>query len=256
MLIKRKHVKLAIHKLTKTQLIDFNLGKALPSLTKSLENPSDQAASFRRLPSQERSKKRYDAILAAAKQLISEKGSLQLKIQDIAKIAGVTPASIYQYFPSKNSITYALAQHTFDHAFDSLEQNLPKASTLEQACFMLQEMIEMHYEIYKKDPALIDIWVSVSADKSMQDLDLQDSRRQAELIFSCIKSFFHKDQWNHLFQVSFLLSHLVGSAVRMALQVGEIEGRGLIDSFKALLNPSSIKSMLISHNASTIINRD
>ncbi len=199
----------------------------------------------RRRPSQERSKKRYDAILYAAKDLIAEKGSARLKIQDIAERAGVTPASIYQYFPSKNAITLALAKYTFDNAFDSLESNLPKAINIEQACFILQEMIESHYQVYLNDPAMIDIWVSVSADKTLQDIDLEDSRRQAELIFTSMKVFFAEPLWDKLYQVSFLLSHMVGSAIRMALQVPESEGRGLMDSFKSLLNPASIQSMLV-----------
>ena len=204
-------------------------------------------AELRRRPAQERSRKRYDAILNAAKELIAEKGSAQLKIQDIATLAKVTPASIYQYFPSKNAITLALAQHTFDHAFDSLTDNLPKAETLEQACLMLQALIENHYQIYLNDPAMLDIWVSISADKSLQDLDLGDSRRQAEVIFESIKSFFEPGLWNKLYQVSFLLSHMVGSAIRMSLQVPVEEGRGLMDSFKSLLNPASLHSMLANH---------
>lgn len=203
------------------------------------------ACDARRRPSQERSKKRYDAILSAAKTLISEKGSAQLKIQDIASLAGVTPASIYQYFTSKNAITLALAQHTFDHAFDSLETALPNAESLEKACLVLQEMVESYYQVYLNDPAMLDIWVSISADKSLQDLDLEDSRRQASLIFESIKLFFDKQDWDKLSEVSFLLSHMVGSAVRMSLQVSPQEGRGLMDSFKSLLNPASIKSMLI-----------
>tara|TARA_R110001592_G_scaffold6853_1_gene37804 strand:- start:18864 stop:19505 length:642 start_codon:yes stop_codon:yes gene_type:complete len=208
------------------------------------EHQSSPTKNQRRRPTQERSKKRYDSILLAAKELIAEKGSAQLKIQDIASQAGVTPASIYQYFPSKNAITLALAQHTFDHAFDSLELNLPKVENIEHACLVLQEMIEAYYQVYLSDPAMLDIWVSISADKSLQALDLEDSRRQAELIFSSIKMFFNESLWDKLYQVSFLLSHMVGSAVRMALQVPVCEGRGLMDSFKGLLNPASIHSML------------
>lgn len=210
---------------------------------------STQLINQRRKPAQERSKNRCDAILNAAKVLISEKGSAQLKIKDIAIKADVTPASIYQYFPSKNAIILALAQYTFDNAFDALELSLPKAENLQQACFILQEMIESHYQIYLSDPAMLDIWVSISADKSLQDLDLEDSRRQADLIFSYIKVFFTEPQWDKLYQVSFLLSHLVGAAIKMALQISGNEGRGLMDSFKGLLNPASIQSMLFAENS-------
>lgn len=198
----------------------------------------------RRRPTQARSKKRVDAILNAAKSLIVEKGSAQLKIHDIARRAEVTPASIYQYFPSKNAITLALAQDAFDNAFSALSDTLPEASSKVDACFVLQEMIEQYYQAYLNDPAMLDIWVSVSADKSMQDLDIEDSRRHAQLIFECIKQFYDESLWGKLSQVGFLLSHMAGSAVRMALSVNEVEGRMLIDSFKSLINPASIDSML------------
>ena len=204
----------------------------------------DKIKETRRRPTQERSRKRVDAILAAAKSLIGEKGSAQLKIHEISERAGVTPASIYQYFPSKNAITLALAQDTFDTAFSSLSTTLPETKSKDEACAVLQQMIEEYYQAYLHDPAMLDIWVSVSADKTLQDLDIEDSRRVAELIFECIKQYYDKTHWDKLLQVGFLLSHMAGSAVRMALSVSKDEGRMLIDSFKALINPSSIDSML------------
>ncbi len=207
-------------------------------------NENGMNKEVRRRPTQARSKKRVDAILAAAKSLIAEKGSAQLKIHEISERADVTPASIYQYFPSKNAITLALAQDTFDSAFSSLSNSLPETKTKEEACLVLQQMIDDYYQAYVQDPAMLDIWVSVSADKSLQDLDLEDSRRVAEMIVQCIKQYYDEAYWEKLHQVGFLLSHMAGSAVRMALSVPADEGLALIESFKALINPASIDSML------------
>ena len=200
----------------------------------------------RRKPTQERSKKRVDAILNAAKSLIAEKGSAQLKIHEIAERAEVTPASIYQYFPSKNAITLALAQNTFDNNFSNLSESLPSMTTKEESCKVLQGIIEEYYQAYLNDPAMMDIWVSVSADKSMDSLDLEDSRRHAALICDCIKHFYDQKFWGEISRISFLLSHMSGSVVRMAISVGEDEGRTLVNSFKKLINPASIDSMLFS----------
>ena len=89
----------------------------------------------RRQPAQERSRKRVDAILQAAKELISEKGSAQLKIHEIAERADVTPASIYQYFPSKNSISHALAERSFGQM-----QEIIQAISLGQLPFCASEL--------------------------------------------------------------------------------------------------------------------
>jgi len=198
----------------------------------------------RRQPTQERSRKRVEAILAAAKALISEKGSAQLKIHEIAKRADVTPASIYQYFPSKNAITHALAEDTFNRMHDLLLENLPSVHSLAEAYTTLQGLVEQYYQIYLADPALYDVWVSISSDKSVQDLDIRDSRRTAALITDCLVPFYPKHDPKALNQVGFLLAHLAGAAVRMAVSVGQEEGRRVVDSFKAMISPAFVESLL------------
>ncbi len=204
----------------------------------------------RRTPAQDRSRKRVDAILQAAKSLIAEKGSARLKIHDIAERAEVTPASIYQYFPNKNAITLALARETFDRTHEQLLGNLPNMTDENKVFEVLREIVEQFYQAYLDDPALYDIWISVTADKSLTNLDIEDSRRNASLIYECLKQFYDESKWDQLQHASFLLAHLAGAAVRMALNVGVDEGRALVDSFKALINPGFMDSLLSQSNAS------
>lgn len=63
-----------------------------------------------RTPIQNRSKKKVQQILDATVEIIAEKGSAGLSITWIAKRAGVTAGSMYQYFPNKDAIVYALAE--------------------------------------------------------------------------------------------------------------------------------------------------
>lgn len=200
----------------------------------------------RRQPTQQRSKKRVDAILQAAKSLIAEKGSAQLKIHDIAQRAAVTPASIYQYFPSKNAITHALAESTFDRMHNHMLDELPAVHSRDEAFQTLQGLVEKYYQLYLEDPALYDVWVSISADKSVHDMDIQDSRRTSELIYECLRPFYPEQAWVQLVQVGFLLAHLSGAAVRMAVSIGQEEGRIMVDSFKSMINPAFIESLLAS----------
>lgn len=199
----------------------------------------------RRRPAQERSKKRVDAILNAAKQLITEKGCARLKIHEIATRAGVTPASIYQYFPNKNAITLALAEMTFGKTYDTLAENLPSMSDKQEMYQVLRDLVEQYYQAYLNDPAMRDVWVSISADKSMQSFDLQDSRRTAGLIYQCMKQFYPNERWEHVSNTSFLLAHLAGSAVRMALSVSPEEGRALMDAFLRLIDPVALEATLL-----------
>ena len=198
----------------------------------------------RRQPTQERSKKRVDAILKSSKELIAEKGSAKLKIHDIAERAGVTPASIYQYFPSKNSIMLALVESVLETTQSKLINKIPEMTSMTEACNVLQTLIEEHYQVYLNDPALLDVWMIVSADKSLQKLDLEDSRQTSELIMTCVKQFYDEKYWEKISEMSFLLAHMAGAAIRMAIPLGPIEGRAIIDVFKRIINPSTLESMI------------
>lgn len=58
---------------------------------------------------QERGARRVDDIVAAAAKLFGERGFEGTSMNAIAKAAGITIGSIYQYFPSRDAILDAVA---------------------------------------------------------------------------------------------------------------------------------------------------
>lgn len=87
----------------------------------------DQVKSFedqRRVPSQDRSKATYDAILQAAAHIIEAEGETAFTSNRVAERAGVSIGSVYQYFPNKQAILFAIAEDE--------ERKLPCRSTLKQ----------------------------------------------------------------------------------------------------------------------------
>lgn len=64
----------------------------------------------RKAPSQERSKQKVNQILEATKQLLASDGLEKLTNNHIAKAAGMSVGSLYQYFPNKQAIIYRLYQ--------------------------------------------------------------------------------------------------------------------------------------------------
>lgn len=79
-----------------------------PSAAGSVTGPS------RRIPTQERSRRRVEGILDAAATLVVERGVDALSTQEIARAAGVPVASIYQYFADKEDVLLALAGRDMD----------------------------------------------------------------------------------------------------------------------------------------------
>jgi AcrR family transcriptional regulator len=58
----------------------------------------------RKLPKQSRSQILVNAIQEACLQILHSKGAEQLSTQNIADVAGVNIASVYQYFPNKDAV--------------------------------------------------------------------------------------------------------------------------------------------------------
>jgi len=62
----------------------------------------------RKTPKQDRSRALVDAVLVAAKRILVRDGDAA-RIVDVAELAGVSPGSLYQYFPSLPSIVATLS---------------------------------------------------------------------------------------------------------------------------------------------------
>jgi AcrR family transcriptional regulator len=77
----------------------------------------------RRIPRQERSKKRYEAILDAAAEVFASAGFEAATMEAVAAGAGTSIGSVYQFFPNKLALFQALAERSLERSrllFDAL----------------------------------------------------------------------------------------------------------------------------------------
>lgn len=199
-----------------------------------------------RTPRQQRSIDRVDSILEAAKELIVEKGSAGLKIQDIAQRAKINAGSMYQYFPNKAAIIHALGQQYLDLVNGMLQMALvKKPETIEECVETLHILFDQFYLLNRNDPVIHDIWVSTSADKNLQDMDIEDSRRNAKLIFEHMKLLFPEAHWTSIERLLFLSMHLCGATMRLAMSVEEEEGKEIFQMTKAMITVDLLKKFAV-----------
>jgi len=66
--------------------------------------------SYRKFPKQARAKATVDAILEATARILQADGAGAANTNAIARVAGVSIGTLYQYFPDKNAILIALAR--------------------------------------------------------------------------------------------------------------------------------------------------
>ena len=112
---------------------------------------------------QKTTKKKKQAIIQAALQLFKEKGFKDTSIKAIAKVAEVSPVSIYNYFGSKDNLVALCVNDLFEEvtqqAEDILNSNLDFKTKLNQAFSLCQEKMSRQISDYfqdkmVKDPAL------------------------------------------------------------------------------------------------------
>ncbi|GAP99988.1 TetR/AcrR family transcriptional regulator [Leptolyngbya sp. NIES-2104] len=86
--------------------------------------PSKPSAIPRKLPKQERSHFTVEAILTATTHILTEQGYDQLTTNRVAERAGVSIGSLYQYFPNKQALIFALAEHHANAMMQLAQQHL------------------------------------------------------------------------------------------------------------------------------------
>jgi len=69
---------------------------------------------YRKTPRQSRSKDTIEIVFEAAARILQTKGLADFNTNAIAKLAGVSIGTLYQYFPNKNAILIAMAQRELD----------------------------------------------------------------------------------------------------------------------------------------------
>jgi AcrR family transcriptional regulator len=73
-----------------------------------MANPKPSSLSQRKYASQERAGATVEAIVEAAARILATDGAKGLTTNRVAKVAGVSIGSVYQYFPNKEAIVVAL----------------------------------------------------------------------------------------------------------------------------------------------------
>jgi AcrR family transcriptional regulator len=135
------------------------LSSSLVSATSSPSGAEPRAshkakkAHVRRAPRQERSQSMVDAIVTAAKQLVIKHGVDGVTTNAVARLAGVSIGSLYQYFPSKRAIVAELRkrhQQAGEQMFRAEAIQLLNVPVQAATRRFVEKMIEVH----RSEPAL------------------------------------------------------------------------------------------------------
>ncbi|MCY9283572.1 TetR family transcriptional regulator [Bacillus licheniformis] len=94
---------------------------------------------------------KYEKILQAAIEVISEKGLDKASISDIVKKAGTAQGTFYLYFSSKNALIPAIAENLLTHSLDHIKSKVDGTMSFWTALDIMIDvtfnMTELHQDI-------------------------------------------------------------------------------------------------------------
>ncbi|MBL8932926.1 MAG: TetR family transcriptional regulator [Archangium sp.] len=115
-----------------------------------------QPAEFvRKLPTQARAQHTVNAILRATAHILKTKGYAECSTNAVAKKAGVSIGSLYQYFPSKEALITALAEEHAQKARDLMLESIAAAAAQPRSVEeMVRAYIAAMVRLHADDPEL------------------------------------------------------------------------------------------------------
>ena len=134
------------------------------------------------------------AILDAAYQLFSKHGYSDTNITDIARSAGVAPANLYVYFPSKLEILFSIYGPWLTRQFDDLEKSLLRVRDPRQR---LQKILTMVWrDIPSADNGFANNMMQAISTTTVREgyspaLRLAIEERLAKLLDGCLLNLDH-----------------------------------------------------------------
>jgi len=197
----------------------------------------------RLVPTQKRSRERYELILSTAAELIAEKGSESLKMSDIVETAGVPHGSLYQYFADKHAIIATLAERCYLDGHACVEEELANVSNQKELHTASLNLIDGYYEIFIKEPLMRDIWHATQSSRQLQQLDSEDMNVLAGILARVIQRLKPDSDAHTVFVSALLIMHLISAAVRHAISIDAKDGQMTINAFKRIF-PKNLSALL------------
>jgi len=135
----------------------------------------------RRVPRQERSRRRVEDLLDAAARLVVERGVEALTTRDIAAAAGAPVASLYQYFADKEDVLLALAQRDMDEMDTQVAADLAGVDVLSIST-LVRTTVAAYVAVYRRRPAFVEIYLRGRTNVAVHRFGREHNARTAKML--------------------------------------------------------------------------
>jgi AcrR family transcriptional regulator len=191
----------------------------------------------RRVPKQQRSRERYERVLATGRRLIAERGNDAVSMREIADAADVPISSVYQYLPDKNALLWTLFE-AFMADFEA-EWHLQIGAAADVTALEAAPGLAFEHLVTRcaEDPDFTRLWMAVQANAVLAELDRASNRRLARAYCRRMIALDPTCDENAEYTRMLLQCTLASAALELAFS-REVEADDVLTAFRDLLRPS------------------
>ncbi len=172
----------------------------------------------RRVPTQERSRQRVDAILDAFATLLVENGFEAVNTHMVAERAEVPVGTVYQFFPNKFALATACARRNVD-LFMQLYQGYTAPSP-EDVPFdkLIDRIMDFMSDALFANETVVQLWTVALAVPELREIEAEGSRVFLGVTIGLIQPYLPQLDEEHLQTVAATANHVAYALMSVACQ--------------------------------------
>lgn len=184
----------------------------------SLEEPQELLP--RKRPTQERSQRKFDALLAASRELLTDVGFESFTCEEVAARADVPIGTLYQFFANKYVIVCELNRQDLVGVQHELAQFGGEVPSLDWLRF-LNSFVDHMSGLWTSDPSRREVWLAMQSTPSTRATGVIHEKQFAETVAKMLGPLTPRTRRDRRLMMAEVLVHVVYSMLNFSVQDGQ-----------------------------------
>lgn len=175
----------------------------------------------RRRPIQERSRKKFQALLSSAREVLVEVGFDSFTCEEVAARAGVPIGTLYQFFANKYVLVCELDRQDAHGVIEEVERFAQKIPALDWP-ELLNDFLDHLADLWLSDPSRRAVWLATQATPATRATAAVNEREIARMIASVLAPLMPATERERRAFMAEVLVHVAYSMLNFSVSAGHV----------------------------------
>lgn len=175
----------------------------------------------RRRPIQERSRRKFQALLSSAREVLVEVGFDSFTCEEVASRAGVPIGTLYQFFANKYVLVCELDRQDAHGVIEEVERFAQKIPALDWP-ELLNDFLDHLADLWLSDPSRRAVWLATQATPATRATAAVNEREIARMIASVLAPLMPATERERRAFMAEVLVHVAYSMLNFSVSAGHV----------------------------------